>query len=256
MKKHFLFPVAICVLLCGCHGDALPKGVMDHEQMVGFLTEAYVLESLYADFIKGGVENGHPKEVLDKIWADWRKFASYAFNKSHATCYAWVAYQTGWLKAHYPAEFQAANLSNQLSNMAELKEIMDDCKKGGIKVLSPDVNESEARFAVNKDGDIRFGLGGMKGFGSNVVDAIISEREAHGPFADIFDFAERVPGMNRKALETLVNAGAFDSFGARRTQFFLPCKNNPSSTSWSIMPIATTTIPSMPDLPSSGRWRK
>ena len=185
-----------------------------------------VLESLYADFIKGGVENGHPKEVLDKIWADWRKFASYAFNKSHATCYAWVAYQTGWLKAHYPAEFQAANLSNQLSNMAELKEIMDDCKKGGIKVLSPDVNESEARFAVNKDGDIRFGRGGMKGFGSNVVDAIISEREAHGPFADIFDFAERVPGMNRKALETLVNAGAFDSFGARRTQFFLPCKNN------------------------------
>ena len=184
-----------------------------------------LMEELQTKFIYGGTQKDYRKEDLDQIWEEWKKFASYAFNKSHATCYAWVAYQTGWLKAHYPAEFQAANLSNQLSDMSEMKEIMDDCKKGGIKVLSPDVNESEARFAVNRDGDIRFGLGGMKGFGSNVVDAIIAEREAHGPFADVFDFAERIPGLSRKPLESLINAGAFDSFGARRAQFFLPCKN-------------------------------
>ncbi len=182
-----------------------------------------VLESLRAEFIEGGEKNGHPRETLDKIWSDWRKFASYAFNKSHATCYAWVSYQTGWLKAHYPAEFQAANLTNQISNMDEIKEIMDDCKRGGIRVLSPDINESSAFFTVNKDGNVRFGLGGIKGFGSNIVDAIIRERDEHGAFEDVFDFVERMNGaVNRKALETLVYAGAFDSFGYHRPQFFLP----------------------------------
>ena len=181
-----------------------------------------VLEGLYGDFKKGGMANGHPAEVLDKIWQDWRAFAEYAFNKSHATCYAWVSYQTGWLKAHYPAEFQAANLSNQLSNMAEIMEIMDDCRRGGIKVLSPDVNESEGNFTVNRKGEIRFGLGGIKGFGGNVVEAILKEREQNGLFKDVYDFAERMGGMvNRKGLETLVNAGAFDSFGLARGVFFL-----------------------------------
>ena len=180
-----------------------------------------VLESLNAEFIKGGVERGHPKEVLDKIWADWRKFASYAFNKSHATCYAWVSYQTGWLKAHYPAEFQAANLSQNLSNMTEIQDIMDDCRKSKIKVLSPDINESDARFTVNKDGDVRFGLGGMKGFGGNIVDAIIHEREEHGVFTDVWNFIERLSGtVNRKAFESLVYSGAMDSFGYSRGQFF------------------------------------
>ena len=185
-----------------------------------------VLDSLKGLFIEGGTKNGHPQEILEKIWADWEKFASYAFNKSHATCYAWVSYQTGWLKAHYPAEFQAANLTKNLSNMDEIKKIMDDCKKNGIKVLNPDINESDSKFTVNKQGEIRFGLGGIKGFGDNIVKAIIAEREENGLFADIYDFVERMSGtVNRKAFESLLHSGAFDSFGICRKQFTLPCRN-------------------------------
>jgi len=185
-----------------------------------------LLNSLKDLFLEGGQKNGHPKETLEKIWADWEKFAAYAFNKSHATCYAWVSYQTGWLKAHYPAEFQAANLTKNLSNMDEIKKIMDDCKKNGIKVLNPDINESDARFTVNKQGEIRFGMGGIKGFGDNIVRAILAEREENGLFADIYDFVERMSGVvNRKAFESLLHAGAFDSFGICRKQFMLPGKN-------------------------------
>ena len=181
-----------------------------------------ILQSLYNDFIEGGKKNGHPEDVLKKIWKDWEKFASYAFNKSHATCYAWVSYQTGWLKAHYPSEFQAANLSMNKNNMAEIQAIMADCKKHRIKVQNPDVNESESNFTVNKNGDIRFGMGGMKGFGANIVDAIVAEREANGSFKDIYDFSERMAGIvNRKAMESLVYAGAFDSFGIERSRYFL-----------------------------------
>ena len=184
-----------------------------------------LLNSLKDKFINGGIKNGHPQETLEKIWKDWVKFASYAFNKSHATCYAWVSYQTGWLKAHYPAEFQAANLTKNLSNMEEIKKIMDDCKKNGIKVLNPDINESESRFTVNKNGEIRFGLGGIKGFGDNIVRAILADREENGPFADIYDFMERMSGtVNRKAFESLLHSGAFDSFGINRKQFLTPCK--------------------------------
>ncbi|MBR1872485.1 MAG: DNA polymerase III subunit alpha [Bacteroidales bacterium] len=185
-----------------------------------------ILQSLHGEFIAGGTANGHPEDVLNKIWKDWEKFASYAFNKSHATCYAWVSYQTGWLKAHYPAEFQAANLSQNLNNMEEIKEIMDDCKKGHIQVLSPDINESDAHFTVNSEGNIRFGLGGMKGFGANIVEAIITEREENGMFQDIWNFMERMSGtVNRKAMESLIYSGAMDSFGYSRLQFFEPCKN-------------------------------
>jgi len=185
-----------------------------------------LLNSLKDLFLEGGQKNGHPKETLEKIWADWEKFAAYAFNKSHATCYAWVSYQTGWLKAHYPAEFQAANLTKNLSNMDEIKKIMGDCKKNGIKVLNPDINESDARFTVNKQGEIRFGMGGIKGFGDNIVRAILAEREENGLFADIYDFVERMSGVvNRKAFESLLHAGAFDSFGICRKQFMLPGKN-------------------------------
>ena len=185
-----------------------------------------LLNSLKGLFLEGGQKNGHPKETLEKIWADWEKFAAYAFNKSHATCYAWVSYQTGWLKAHYPAEFQAANLTKNLSNMDEIKKIMDDCKKNGIKVLNPDINESDARFTVNKQGEIRFGLGGIKGFGDNIVRAILAEREENGLFEDIYDFVERMSGVvNRKAFESLLHAGAFDSFGLCRKQFSLPGRN-------------------------------
>ena len=184
-----------------------------------------LLNSLKEKFINGGIKNGHPQDVLEKIWKDWVKFASYAFNKSHATCYAWVSYQTGWLKAHYPAEFQAANLTKNLSNMDEIKKIMDDCKKNGIKVLNPDINESDSRFTVNQSGEIRFGLGGIKGFGDNIVKAILADREENGPFADIYDFVERMSGtVNRKAFESLLHSGAFDSFGICRKQFMTPCK--------------------------------
>lgn len=181
-----------------------------------------ILESLYSEFISGGIANGHPKDILDKIWKDWRKFAEYAFNKSHATCYAWIAYQTGWLKAHFLPEFQAANLSQNLNNMDEIKAIMSDCKKGGVKVLSPDINESRSMFTATKDGNVRFGLGGIKGFGDNIVQAIIAEREKNGKFSDLFDFMERMDGMiGVRNLESLVYSGALDSFGYKRSQYFI-----------------------------------
>ena len=185
-----------------------------------------ILNSLKEKFMTGGMKNGHPEKTLDKIWKDWEKFAQYAFNKSHATCYAWVSYQTGWLKAHYPAEFQAANLSSNLSKMDEIKKIMDDCKKSGLKVLNPDINESHSAFSVNVEGHIRFGLGGIKGFGSNIVQAIIAERTKNGLFADIYDFVERMSGVvNRKSMESLIYSGAFESFHITKQQFFTPCKS-------------------------------
>ena len=183
-----------------------------------------VLDGLKNDFMKGALERGHDEKTLEKVWSDWEAFAKYAFNKSHAACYAWVSYQTAWLKAHYLSEFQASNLTQQASDMTEMKEIMADCKRSGIKVLNPDANESERDFSVNAKGDIRFGFSGLKGFGSNTTDSIIAEREANGPFADVFDFMERLSGaVNRKSLETLVCAGVFDSFGYKRSQFFTPC---------------------------------
>ena len=184
-----------------------------------------ILNSLKDKFMTGGQANGHPEKVLDKIWKDWEKFAQYAFNKSHATCYAWVSYQTGWLKCHYPSEFFASCL-NSAKSMDEIKKIMDDCKGHSISVLSPDVNESSAHFTVNKKGDVRFGLGSIKSFGSNIVDAIIAERNEKGAFKDVFDFVERMGGIvNRKGVETLVKSGAMDSFGLHRKQYFTQCKN-------------------------------
>ena len=191
------------------------------------------LMSLKDKFMAGGIANGHPEKVLDKIWKDWEKFAQYAFNKSHATCYAWVSYQTGYLKCHYTPEFLAANLSCNLSKMEEIKKIMADCRLHKIAVLIPDINESSNTFKVNRKGEIRFGFGGLKGFGSNMIDAILSVRNADGPFSDIWDFVERMsinsakdpknnPSLNRKSLEILVSSGAFDSFGYKRSQFFVP----------------------------------
>jgi DNA polymerase-3 subunit alpha len=199
------------------------KGEADKLRKAMGKKQIAVMMELKDKFMKQGVENGHPEKTLDKIWKDWEKFAQYAFNKSHATCYAWVSYQTGWLKAHYPAEFQAANLSCNLSKGDEIKKIMADCKAHKLQVLNPDVNESSAHFTVNKAGAIRFGLAGIKGFGSNIVDMIIKEREENGLFEDVYDFMERMGGIiNRRSLESLVYAGAFDSFGCKRTQFFLP----------------------------------
>ncbi len=181
------------------------------------------LDELHPMFLEGGEKNGYDHATLEKIWADWEKFASYAFNKSHATCYAWVAYQTAYLKAHYPAEFMAANMSCNLDNGDEITKLMDDCRKNKILVLGPDINESDTSFSVNKKGNIRFGMAGIKGVGPSVIDGIIKIREAGGPFKDFFDFIERVPNtvVNRKVLECLVMAGAFDSFKeATRSQYF------------------------------------
>ena len=173
-------------------------------------------------YMKQGMANGHSEKVLDKIWKDWEKFAQYAFNKSHATCYAWVSYQTAWLKAHYPAEFFAANLTCALS-MDEIKKIMADCKAHGVKVLSPDVNESQMHFSVNAEGNVRFGFKGIKTFGENVAAAIIEEREKKGRFAGLIDFVERMGrtplGLSRRVIEQLYSSGAFDSFGVDRRVF-------------------------------------
>ena len=181
-----------------------------------------ILNSLKDKFMSGGQANGHPEKVLDKIWKDWEKFAQYAFNKSHATCYAWVSYQTGWLKCHYPSEFFASCL-NCAKSMEETVKIMDDCKSHGIKILGPDVNESSGQFTVNAGGDVRFALSSIKGFGGNIVEAIVKERDENGLFLDVYDFVERMSGcVNRKSFENLVNSGALDSFGHPRGMFFLP----------------------------------
>ncbi|MBR5898552.1 MAG: DNA polymerase III subunit alpha [Muribaculaceae bacterium] len=181
------------------------------------------MNELKALFIEGGTSNGHDAKVLEKIWADWEKFASYAFNKSHATCYSWVAFQTAYLKANYPAEYMAAVLSRNLADITKLTGFMDECKSMKIKVKGPDVNESFAKFGVNAKGDIRFGLAGVKGVGANVVNDIIEARQKGGPFESIYDFIERVnlSSLNRRTLEALALSGAFDCFSEiKREDFF------------------------------------
>ena len=185
------------------------------------------MNELKSKFIAGGNKNGYETEVLEKIWADWEKFASYAFNKSHATCYSWVAYQTAYLKANFPAEYMAAVLSRNLADITKLTGFMDECKAMKIEVKGPDVNESFTKFGVNRQGDIRFGLAAIKGIGTNVVNDIIAAREEGGPFTSIYDFVERVnlSSLNRRTIESLALAGAFDCFeGLDREDFF--AKNN------------------------------
>jgi DNA polymerase-3 subunit alpha len=181
-----------------------------------------IVDQMKPKFIEGGKKNGHDPQKLEKIWADWEKFASYAFNKSHAACYSWVAYQTAYLKANYPAEFMAAIMSRRRDQITEITKLMDECKQMGIATLGPDVNESYQKFGVNHKGEIRFGLAAIKGMGDSAAQAIIDEREENGPYASIFDFAQRVSfaNVNRKAYESLALSGGFDSFGIRREQFF------------------------------------
>ena len=182
------------------------------------------LDHMKPKFIEGGKKNGHDPKTLEKIWADWEKFASYAFNKSHATCYSWVAYQTAYLKANYPSEYMAATMSRNVSNITEITKLMDECKAMGIRVLGPDVNESSMKFSVNYHGDIRFGLGAIKGVGESAVQSILVEREKNGIFKNIFDFVQRVnlSACNRKNIENLALAGGFDSFsGIKREDFFV-----------------------------------
>ena len=181
-----------------------------------------IVDAMKPKFLKQGEANGHSPKILEKIWGDWEKFASYAFNKSHATCYSWVAYQTAYMKAHYPAEYMAALMTRRFSQITEITKLMEECKSMGISTLGPDVNESYSRFGVNEKGEIRFGLSAIKGMGESAAAAIVSEREKKGPYKTIFDFAERVDfcAVNRKAFESLALSGGFDGFGIRREQYF------------------------------------
>ena len=189
-----------------------------------------IVDAMKPKFIEGGKKNGHDPKVLEKIWADWEKFASYAFNKSHATCYSWVAYQTAYLKAHYPAEFMAGNMSRCLNDITKITKLMNECQAMGIACMGPDVNESRQKFSANKKGEVRFGLGAIKGMGEAAALAIIGEREKNGQYKDIFDFVQRVnlSAVNSKALESLVLSGAFDGFKIKRESFF--ARNNDGRT--------------------------
>ena len=182
-----------------------------------------IVEQMKPMFIEGGKKNGHDPKVLEKIWGDWESFASYAFNKSHAACYSWVAYQTAYLKAHYPAEFMAAIMTRRRNDIKEITKLMDECRLMGITTMGPDVNESFSEFGVNKHGEIRFGLAAVKNMGEAAAENIISEREKNGPYTDIYNFAERInyTSVNRRCLEALIHSGALDSFGLKRQQYFL-----------------------------------
>ncbi len=176
------------------------------------------MNKLKVKFLEGGAANGHPKDKLEKIWKDWEAFALYAFNKSHATCYSWVAYQTAYLKANYPSEYMAGVLTRNLANSTEIMKLMQECKRMGINVLEPDINESLYAFAVNANKDIRFGLGGLKGVGAKAVESVVEEREKNGPYTDIFNFFQRINlrACNKRTLEALIKSGSFDSFGIER----------------------------------------
>ncbi len=183
-----------------------------------------VLDKMKPKFVSQAKEKGHDEQVLEKVWKDWEAFASYAFNKSHSTCYALIGYQTAYLKTHFPAEYMASVLSNNMADIKKVTFFMEECKRMGVAVLGPDVNESSYRFTVNTAGAIRFGLGGMKGIGEGAVENIINERQANGKFKNIFDVVERIDLriVNKRTLEGLAYGGAFDSFaGEHRAIYFV-----------------------------------
>jgi DNA polymerase-3 subunit alpha len=187
-----------------------------------------VLDKMRPEFLEGCEKNGLPRKACEKIWVDWEAFASYAFNKSHSTCYAFVAYQTGYLKAHYPQEYMAAVLTHSMNNLDKLSILMKECKRMGLSVLGPEVNESELHFTVNSKNQIRFGMGGIKGVGENAVISIVEERNANGPFSSIFEFASRnnLRTINKKTFEGLALAGAFDSMMDNNRAVFFQENNN------------------------------
>jgi DNA polymerase-3 subunit alpha len=181
------------------------------------------LNQMYPKFLKGGTAKGYDPKILEKIWEDWRAFASYAFNKSHATCYSWVAYQTAYLKANYPSQYMAGVMSRNFADKKTITKFMDECKALKIKALGPDINESRLKFSVNRKGDIRFGLGAIAGVGESAVNAIIDEREKNGIFTSIYNFVERInlSACNKKCIENLAVSGAFDSIsGMEREQIY------------------------------------
>jgi DNA polymerase-3 subunit alpha len=180
------------------------------------------LDKMKPKFIEQAATKGHDATVLEKIWKDWEAFASYAFNKSHSTCYAWIAYQTAYLKAHYPAEYMAAVLSNNMNDIKQVSFFMEECKRMGLQVLGPDVNESFYKFTVNENNAVRFGMGAVKGVGANAVDTIVQSRK-DAPYKSIFDLAKKIDlrSANKKAFESLAYAGGFDCFtDTHRAQYF------------------------------------
>jgi len=233
-----------------------------------------VLDKMKPKFIGKAAEKGHDPVILEKIWKDWEAFASYAFNKSHSTCYAWIAYQTAYLKAHYPAEYMAAVLSNNMSDIKQVAFFMEECKQMGVQVLGPDVNESDIKFSVNAQGQVRFGLSGIKGVGEKAVESIIEERIASQMYKDVYDFARRsnTRTVNKKAYESFVYSGAFDGFGHHRAQYFFvgmndkmngieklikyanDFQNNESSSQSSLFGGSVADMISEPTLPVAPEW--
>jgi len=216
--------------------DKLRKAMGKKNEKLMFEMKEHFIQGCMANpkFMEECVQIGKkPEDVIDKIWKDWESFAQYAFNKSHSVCYAYVAYQTGYLKAHFPAEFMAANLSRNLNHITEITKFMQECKRMNLNVLGPDVNESIVTFTVNRKGDIRFGMAAIKGVGAGAVNDILAAREKAGEFKNIYDFAERVnlQSVNKRNLEALAMAGAFDSFGSiSRSQLFAgDTENDPVS---------------------------
>lgn len=196
--------------------DSLRKGMGKKQKKI--------IDELFPKFLEGGIKNGHPKEMLEKVWKDWEAFASYAFNKSHSTCYAYVAYQTAYLKANFPAEFMASTLTHNKNDITKLNYLLRECKRMNLKVLGPDVNESGHNFTVTSGGHIRIGMTAIKGVGEGPVDSIIDERKSKGKFLSLLDLTQRVAGksINKKCFEALIYAGGFDSFGINRSQYFAP----------------------------------
>jgi DNA polymerase-3 subunit alpha len=233
-----------------------------------------ILDKMKPAFIQRGGEKGHDATKLEKIWKDWEAFASYAFNKSHSTCYAWIAYQTAYLKANHPAEYMASVLSNNMNDIKQVTFFMEECKRMGVPVLGPDVNESNYQFTVNKEGAIRFGLGAIKGLGSAPVDAVINERKENGPYLSVFEFAKRVNLRlcTKKAFESLAYGGGFDSFkNIHRAQYFKEDNNgrlflenvmkfgasfqeSENSSQVSMFGEATGTKMPEPEIPKAEEW--
>src|SRR5699024_5910864 len=198
------------------------KGDADNLRKAMGKKQKNVLDKMKPQFIEKASAKGHDAKVLEKIWTDWEAFASYAFNKSHSTCYAWIAYQTAYLKAHYPAEYMAAVLSNNMNDIKQVTFFMEECRRMGLEVLSPDVNESHYKFTVNEVGAVRFGIGAVKGVGANAVKAIVEGR-TEGPYSSLFDMVKKIDlkAVNKRAIESLVYAGGFDSFtNLHRAQYF------------------------------------
>ena len=227
MEKYLLDTYGITVyqeqvMLLSQELAGFSKGQADSLRKAMGKKKKSIMDEMKVKFIEGCAKNGYGEDVVNKIWSDWEAFAQYAFNKSHSTCYALVSYQTGWLKTHYPSEYMAAVLSRNINDIKKITIFMDETRRMGIEVLGPDVNESNMKFTVNKDGNVRFGLGGIKGVGENAVLQAIEERELNGPYKNIFDLVERVNlnALNKKNLEAMAVAGAFDCFNLKRSQYF------------------------------------